>query len=89
MKYVKAQAVFPRALLAEIQKYVQGELVYIPKLPDNYEPWGANTDSKRAIARRNRDIVQAFRGGVAISELTKVFYLSEETIKKIVYRKNA
>ena len=88
MKYVKAQDIFPHSLLAEIQKYIQGEMVYIPKLPSNYEKWGANTDTKNAVAQRNEDIVQAFKAGVMISELAKVFYLSEETIKKIVYRKN-
>jgi Mor family transcriptional regulator len=89
MKSVKAQAVFPHSLLAEIQKYVQGEMVYIPKLPANYEKWGANTDSKSTVALRNEDIVRAFKAGATVLELAKVFYLSEETIKKIVYRKNA
>ena len=89
MKYIKAQAVLPRSLLAEIQKYIQGEMVYIPKLPANYDKWGANTDSKNAVARRNSEIAQAFKAGSTISELTAKYYLSEETIKKIVYRKNA
>lgn len=88
MKYVKAQAVFPHSLLAEIQKYVQGELVYIPKPPDSYQKWGANTDAKRIVAQRNEDIIQAFKVGAAIAELAELFYLSEETIKKIVYRQN-
>ncbi|MDR1247163.1 MAG: hypothetical protein LBK57_09075 [Clostridiales Family XIII bacterium] len=88
MKYVKAQAVFPHALLAEIQKYVQGELVYIPKLPDNHEKWGANTDTKQVVAQRNDDILQAFKAGATISELMELYYLSEETIKKIVYRQS-
>lgn len=88
MKYVKADCVFPQSLLAEIQKYVQGELVYIPKLPANYETWGTNTDTKSVIEVRNKDIVQAFKAGTSISELAQMYYLSEETIKKIVYRKN-
>lgn len=88
MKYVKAQTVFPSSLLTEIQKYVQGELVYIPKLPDNYEKWGANTNTKRAVAQRNDDIIQSFKAGATISELVELFYLSEETIKKIVYRQS-
>ena len=35
MKHVRAQEVFPESLLKEMQKYVQGELVYIPKSPAN------------------------------------------------------
>lgn len=30
MKYVKATAVLPERLIVEIQKYVQGETLYIP-----------------------------------------------------------
>lgn len=86
MLYVNAQDVFPHSLLAEIQRYVQGNLVYIPKQPDNHEKWGANTDTKKIVAQRNDDIMQAFKAGAAISELAKRFFLSEETIKKIVYR---
>ena len=88
MKYVKANVVFPQSLLDEIQKYVQGELVYIPKQPANHEKWGTNTDTKRMLKLRNEDIVRAFKAGRTISELVKLFFLSEETIKKIVYRQN-
>ena len=87
MKYRKAQAVFPKSLLDEIQKYVQGELVYIPKSPVNYMEWGANTDTKQTLALRNKDIVQAFKTGVSIPELSEFYSLSEDTIKKIVYGK--
>lgn len=85
MKYIKANTVFPKHLLDEIQKYVQGELVYIPKSPANYEKWGDNTETKKTIERRNKDIVQAFKVGTSITELAESYYLSEDTIKKIVY----
>jgi len=86
MKYVKAQAVFPESLLDEIQKYVQGELVYIPKSPSNYKEWGTDTGAKNIIALRNKNIALTFRTGVSISQLAELYSLSEETIKKIVYR---
>ena len=88
MKYVKAQAVFPKSLLDEMQKYVQGELVYIPKSPDRYKEWGANTGSKSVILQRNEYIVQAFKAGTSIQQLAKSYSLAEDTIKKIVYRKH-
>jgi DNA-binding NarL/FixJ family response regulator len=87
MKYVKAQDVFPQALLDEIQKYVQGDLVYIPKPPGSHKKWGADTDTKAATAQRNEEILRAFAAGFPVSELAEAYYLSEETIKKIVYRK--
>jgi Mor family transcriptional regulator len=87
MKSVKAQTVFPSSLLAEIQKYVQGEMIYIPKLGANHDSWGANTDSKSIVSLRNKDILKAFKAGTSIPELSALYFLSEETIKKIVYRK--
>jgi len=87
MKYIKAKAVFPQALLDEIQKYVHGNLVYIPKLPGSHKKWGTDTDTRIAIAQRNEDITQAFASGLSVSELAEAYYLSEETIKKIVYSK--
>lgn len=31
MRYVNAQDIIPQKLLAELQQYVQGDLLYIPK----------------------------------------------------------
>jgi len=86
MKYVKAQYLFPEPLLEEIQKYVQGEMVYIPKTADNYKKWGAITGAKMITNQRNESIIQGYKGGLSISELSEQYYLSEETIKKIIYR---
>jgi len=88
MKYVKAQAVFPESLLEEMQKYIQGELVYIPKLPTSYKKWGANTGAKHIIAKRNEKMVQAFKAGTSIPQLAELYSLAEDTIKKIVYGKH-
>lgn len=86
MKYTSAQTVLPKHLLDEIQKYVQGELLYIPKPAEKRLKWGANTDTKDMLAQRNREIVHTFQSGVTIPQLASTYYLSEETIKKIVYR---
>lgn len=88
MKYTSAKSVFPDALLKEIQKYVQGELVYIPKSPANHKKWGANTETRDLVARRNRDMIDAFQNGTTIKELARRHFLSEDTIRKIVYRKD-
>jgi len=87
MKRAKAQVLFPKSLLDEIQKYVQGELVYIPKSSANYNKWGANTSTKDVIASRNENITQAFRTGTSISGLAELYNLADDTIKKIVYGK--
>ena len=84
VKYVRAQTVFPQSLLDEIQKYVQGEMVYIPKSPLNYMEWRARTGGKSLVARRNENIVQEFKTGASIPFLADSYGLSDETIKKIV-----
>lgn len=85
MKYVKAHEVFPKHLLEEIQKHVQGQLVYIPKLPANHEKWGTHTDTKERLLKRNMDIVKAYQSGITVIQLAERYFLSEETVKKIVY----
>ena len=89
MKYVKAQNVFLKSLLDEIQGYVQGELVYIPKSSVNYKKWGASTNTKTLITQRNDRIRQDFKEGTTIVRLAELYNLSEDTIKKIVYCRNS
>lgn len=87
MSHVKASAVLPQELINEIQKYVQGESIYIPKQKSTYEKWGARSGTRAFIANRNSEIKHKFTTGMSIDELAKEYYLSMDTIKKIVYKK--
>jgi len=87
MKHSNANAVLPEKLLFEIQQYVQGELLYIPKLKNNYKKWGDITQSKIITSIRNDNIRSAFVGGYTIEELCEKYSLSPASIKKIVYAK--
>lgn len=87
MKYQNADTVFPAALLAEIQKYVQDGIIYIPKTKESRKKWGENTQSKKFTLIRNNEIKSAFQKGYTIYELSEQYFLSLESIKKIVYRK--
>ncbi|OZI11805.1 hypothetical protein CEW92_09760 [Bacillaceae bacterium SAS-127] len=87
MKYVKATNVLPEQLIIEIQKYVQGETIYIPKQKKSYEPWGTRSGSRKTLDNRNSSIQQAFKNGQTIAQLAEDYFLSVETIKKIVYKK--
>ncbi|MCA0148419.1 MULTISPECIES: CD3324 family protein [Rossellomorea] len=88
MKYVKAESVLPQSLVKEIQKYVQGETLYIPKPKAEHRKWGSRSGSRRIIDERNANIKAAFSNGKPIQELACEYYLSSETIKKIVYKKH-
>lgn len=40
MKYVNADLVLPQQLLQEVQKYMQGGMLYIPKPQGQRKRWG-------------------------------------------------
>lgn len=87
MKYVNANNILPEELLMEIQKYVQGETIYIPKPENAFRKWGSQSGGRRMLDKRNAAIRSAFISGSSIQDLAEEYFLSVETIKKIVYNK--
>ena len=87
MKDSNIEEILPKDLLFEIQKYVQGKSLYIPKLKEEHKKWGENTQSKNITSMRNGKIREEFREGSSIEELCEKYFLSPESIKKIVYSK--
>lgn len=87
MKYVNASSILPDYLIEEIQKYIQGTTIYIPKLETEYQQWGTCSGGRKLLNERNASIRHAFHNGSKINELAQQHYLSVETIKKIVYSK--
>jgi Mor family transcriptional regulator len=85
VKYVNANKILPETLIAEIQKYVQGETIYIPKPEAAYRKWGACSGGRKLIDDRNASIKNSFKSGASIQQLAEEHFLSIETIKKIVY----
>ncbi|MBD5467343.1 MAG: helix-turn-helix domain-containing protein [Lachnospiraceae bacterium] len=86
MRYKNAAEVLPSVLLREIQYYIEGELLYIPKSETKKE-WGAVSGSKKFYSERNSRIRELFHDGMPIQDLAKQFGLSGSTIKKIIYQK--
>ncbi|MEZ3445481.1 MAG: hypothetical protein K1W30_10200 [Lachnospiraceae bacterium] len=84
MKYVNAAEILPERLLRELQTYIDGELLYIPKSSTKKE-WGAVSGSRAFYQERNREIQRLYREGVSIDTLMKQYSLAHSTIKKIVY----
>ncbi|WP_456272722.1 CD3324 family protein [Bacillus sp. AK031] len=84
---MKAENILPESLIKEIQKYVQGETIYIPKPKSAYQKWGTKSGGRKKVKERNLSIRTAFQSGTRIDELADDYFLSIETIKKIVYSK--
>ncbi|QDP39005.1 CD3324 family protein [Radiobacillus deserti] len=87
MKQVRATDLLPEELLLEIQKYVDGEILYIPKRSEKHCKWGSRSGGRKYIDERNQDIRELFQNGTRIDDLADMYCLSPETIKKIVYSK--
>ncbi|WP_160672034.1 CD3324 family protein [Clostridium sp. C8-1-8] len=88
MRYVKAETILPENLLKEIQKYVQGEYIYIPTDNIYRKRWGEKSGARQQINGRNVEIRNKYKAGKTISELSEEFFLSIDSIKKIIYSKS-
>lgn len=49
------------------------------------EGWGEKSGTREYLRKRNMEIRARFRAGSPIDQLTEVFCLSYDSIKKIVY----
>lgn len=87
MRYVKAETILPDYLVKEIQKYIQGEYVYIPTENTTRKKWGEKSGNRDYIRSRNETICTKHKSGYAITDLADEFFLSVDSIKKIVYGK--
>ena len=85
MKYVNAKDVLPPSLLREVQQYLCGELLYVPKNDTKKAAWGQKSGARSSLLSRNRGIIDAYRSGVSVYELMDVYCLSEASIRKIIY----
>lgn len=89
MSYVNADDVLPKILVEEIQKYVDGQLIYIPRKNENSLSWGEKNGTKEKLAERNQAIVKHYYSGQTIKELSEVYYLSEKRIQGIIHEYEA
>jgi Mor family transcriptional regulator len=88
MRYVKVETILPDNLIREIQKYIQGEYIYIPSENTARKKWGERSGNRELLKKRNEEIYCKYKSGYTISDLAKEFFLSVDSIKKIVYTKN-
>lgn len=86
MKYENAKDVLPPELIAQIQKYAAGKLLYIPK-KEEPKAWGTLSGSRQKLLKRNQRIYNEYRDGKGVGELAEEYFLSVDSIKKIIYGK--
>ncbi|MDU1055145.1 CD3324 family protein [Clostridium baratii] len=84
MSYKKAQDVLPEEILKIIQEYIDGEYIYIPRKNENHKSWGEKGGIKDSLKIRNNEIYKKYLNGNSINELSKEYYLSEKSIRRII-----
>lgn len=86
MKYKNAKDIFPENLLKQIQRYVSGEVIYIPAGKER-RSWGETSGYHQYLSERNRAIKNEYKNGADIESLMTKYHLSFESIRKILYQK--
>ena len=81
MSYINATLVLPEEMIEEIQKYVNGVNLYIPKVP---EINNTCSDYQLELHKRNQEIYERFLQGEKVSKLAVKYYLSDKSIYRIL-----
>ena len=84
MSYIKAEEILPEELICQIQKYVDGVYIYIPRKPGTRHPWGQETDYKAELKARNDRIRNDYAAGESVALLSRRYHLSEKSIRRIL-----
>lgn len=69
MNYKNAASILPASLLEQLQDYVQGGYLYIPKKEDQHKKWGDKTGSRTRTSQRNQCIRKDYHSGMSIEKL--------------------
>jgi Mor family transcriptional regulator len=88
LRYKNGKEILPAELLKELQKYIQGELIYIPTNETERKGWGESNGTRESIRNRNIEIYSLYKEGYTVCELMDSFNLSEDSIRKIICKLN-
>ena len=86
MSYIKAEDILPEALIRQIQEYIDGAYIYIPRKPGTRHAWGQETDYRTELNVRNNCIRRDFASGESIAALSRKYHLSEKSIRRILHK---
>lgn len=87
MSYTNAEEILPPELIREIQKFIQGSQIYIPRNEEKRLGWGMKNGTREMLEQRNRQIKSRKADGWSLDQLADQYHLSLDTIRKILYTK--
>ena len=87
MSYIKAENILPEELIRQIQEYIDGAYIYIPRKPGTRHIWGEETGYRSELKERNRKIRSDYEAGMCVPVLSRKYHLSEKSIRRILQKK--
>lgn len=84
MGYIHALEILPVELIEEIQEYVNGQVLYIPKIKSSKCKWGEKTDTKAYFKQRNLEMLRRYKNGRTVFELSEEYFLTPKSIQRIL-----
>lgn len=89
MCYMKAKEVLPIEVIELIQKYVEGEYIYIPRKECNRQQWGTTTNTRKEINLRDSNIYNEYMDGASRIALAEKYFLSKKSIDRIILKEKS
>ncbi len=84
MGYKNGKDILPEELIRQIQQYIDGENIYIPRKEGEHKKWGEKTPTRKLLQERNDEIVQKYCKGVSVVYLSSEYHISTQGIYKII-----
>lgn len=84
MNYISAKDVLPMEIIRQIQSYVDGQIIYIPKSESKKKGRKVDTLAKRELSIRNTNIYMEYISGLSIKQLSQKYFLVEKSIQRII-----
>jgi len=84
MSYRKAEEILPAEVLALVQQYVDGCLIYIPRKGENHRAWGTDTKTREKLNLRNLKMYTEYLNGHTVKELAAEYFLTEKSVQRIL-----
>ena len=84
MGYPKIYEILTKEIILQIQDYIEGAVIYIPKRSENKKLWGDGTDTKEILSIRNKKLYCDYCNGVSVHQLAQKYFLAEKSVQRII-----
>ena len=84
MSYRKAEEILPIEIIEFIQKYIDGETIYIHRKENQRNEWGNKTTIRQELESRNLQIFSDYQDNFNSHDLAAKYFLSIKSIQRII-----